>query len=430
VKECGETTPRLCRKRATRGKSEFGLAGIAPAFSGVKPFGDSGLFLRVMKLPLLLVLAMGCPLALAQDTKPPAATPPPRPARSAPVQSPQLNPDGSVTFRLRAPKASEVKVSGQFGKDTALTRDEAAKDSGLWTATVPNVPAGVHEYRFVVDGLATIDPQNPWVKPQRWPNTSILHVPAQPPAPWDLQDVPHGTVHLHDYHSKALGAWRRLVVYTPPSYPKGARLPVLYLSHGYSDNEGSWTVHGKAHWILDSLIASGRAQPMVVVMPDAHPIAPGAVGFEEYAPKNSEALCDELVQDIIPLVESHYRVASKPESRAFAGLSMGGHHAFTVALNHHDRFHWIGAFSAAPPKQASVAAGLDASKAVNQHLRLLWVACGTKDFLIEQNRSFHGLLEAKSIRHEYVETEGDHSWPVWRRYMVDFVPRLFRTARP
>ena len=274
--------------------------------------------------------------------------------------------------------------------------------------------------------VLVIDPQNPWVKPQRWPNTSILHVPANPPAPWDLQDIPHGTVHLHDYRSKALGAWRRVVIYTPPSYPKGGKLPVLYLSHGYSDNEGSWTVHGKAHWILDALIASGRAQPMIVVMPDAHPIAPGSIGFEEYAPKNSAALCDESVQDLIPLVESNYRVVNKPSARAFAGLSMGGHHAFTVALNHHDRFHWIGAFSAAPPKRETVTAGLEASKAVNQHLRLLWVACGTKDFLIEQNRSFHGLLDSKGVRHEYVETEGDHSWPVWRRYMTDFVPKLFR----
>lgn len=379
-----------------------------------------------MKLPLLVAVVLGCAHALAQDAKKSPAATPPRAARPTPIQSPELHPDGSVTFRLRAPKATEVKVSGQFGKETALARDENAQDAGLWTATIPNVPAGVHEYRFVVDGLAVIDPQNPWVKPQRWPNTSILHVPANPPAPWDLQDIPHGTVHLHDYRSKALGAWRRVVIYTPPSYPKGGKLPVLYLSHGYSDNEGSWTVHGKAHWILDALIASGRAQPMIVVMPDAHPIAPGSIGFEEYAPKNSAALCDELVQDLIPLVESNYRVVNKPSARAFAGLSMGGHHAFTVALNHHDRFHWIGAFSAAPPKRETVTAGLEASKAVNQHLRLLWVACGNKDFLIEQNRSFHGLLDSEGVRHEYVETEGDHSWPVWRRYLTDFAPKLFR----
>ena len=374
-----------------------------------------------MKLPLLLAaVVMACPHLKAEETKP--APQPPRPQRPPPIQSPELHPDGSVTFRLRAPKASEVKASGQFGKDVPLAKDP----HGLWTVTVPSVPPGVHEYRFVVDGTATIDPQNPWVKPQRWPNTSILHVPANPPAPWDLQDIPHGTVHHHDYRSRSLRSWRHLVIYTPPSYRGNTRLPVLYLSHGYSDNDASWTVHGKAHWILDALIASGRAMPMIVVMPDAHPIPPGSLGFEEYAPKNSAALCDDLVHDIIPLVESQYRVIQKPAARAFAGLSMGGHHALTVALNHHDQFHWIGAFSSAPPPPGSVAQGLEHPKSVNSHLRLLWVACGTKDFLIEPNRKFHALLDSKSIQHEYLETDGDHSWPVWRRYMVDFVPRLFR----
>ncbi len=353
----------------------------------------------------------------------PSATPPPRAARPGPLVSPELLPDGGVTFRIRAPKATEVKVSGQFGPEVSLTRGE----QGVWSATVPTVPAGVHEYRFVVDGLAGIDPQNPAVKPQRWPNTSILHVPANPPAPWDLQEIPHGTLHEHVYKSRALNNWRRIVVYTPPGVEKAGKLPVLYLSHGYSDNEASWTVHGKAHWILDTLIHTKKAKPMIIVMPDGHAIPPGASGFEEYGPANSAALCRELVEDIIPLVESSYKVVTKPDGRAFAGLSMGGHHALTVALNHHDRFHWIGAFSSAPPPPQTVAAnGLDKPQAVNRDLRLFWVACGDKDFLFQQNRKFHALLDEKGIRHEFVETPGDHSWPVWRRYLVDFTPKLFR----
>lgn len=352
----------------------------------------------------------------------PSATPPPRAARPGPLVSPELLPDGGVTFRLRAPKASEVKVSGQFGPEVALTRGE----QGVWSATVPTVPAGVHEYRFLVDGFAVIDPQNPAVKPQRWPNTSILHVPANPPAPWDLQEIPHGTLHEHVYKSRALDTWRRIVVYTPPGVEKAGKLPVLYLSHGYSDNEASWTVHGKAHWILDTLIHARKAKPMIVVMPDGHAIPPGASGFEEYGPANSAALCRELVEDILPLVESSYRVVTKPEGRAFAGLSMGGHHALTVALNHHDRFRWIGAFSSAPPPSQTIATGLDKPQVVNRDLRLFWVACGDKDFLFQQNRKFHALLDEKGIRHEFVETPGDHSWPVWRRYLVDFTPKLFR----
>lgn len=340
--------------------------------------------------------------------------------RPAPLVSPELLPDGGVTFRFKAPQATEVKVAGQFGPDAALTKD----DGGVWSVTVPKVPAGVHEYHFSVDGLNVIDPQNSALKPQRWPGSNILHIPATPPARWDWQDIPHGVVHVHSYASKALGRPRRILVYTPPA--ADGPLPVLYLAHGYSDDERTWSVHGKAPWIMDSLIAEKKAVPMIIVMPDAHAIPPGATGFEEYGPANSEALCRELVEDIIPIVESSYKVNAKPEARAFAGLSMGGHHALTVALNHHDKFGWIGAFSSAPPGEKSVATGLGNAEATNRDLKLLWIACGTKDFLFKRNNEFAALLKEKGIRHEYVETEGDHSWPVWRRYLADFAPKIFR----
>ena len=371
---------------------------------------------RGMKITLLILAAFSLCAVRAQDTKPA----PPRPARPAPVSSPELAADGSVTFRCKAPNAKEVKASGQFGKDAAMTKGE----DGVWSVTVPNVPPGVHEYRFVVDGLAMIDSQNPAIKPQRWPNTSILHVPSTPPAPWDLQDIPHGVLHTHDYKSKALGVWRRLVVYTPPG-KSTEPLPVLYLAHGYSDNEGSWSVHGKAHWMLDALIAEKKAVPMIVVMPDAHALPPGGA-FEDYGPANSEALCKELAADIIPLIESSYSVKAQREARAFAGLSMGGHHALTVALNHHDTFGWIGAFSSAPPPKETVAAGLDAPDKVNADLKYFWIGCGKGDFLFQKNNEFDALLKEKGIKHEYAVTEGDHSWPVWRKYLLEFAPKLFR----
>ena len=351
----------------------------------------------------------------------PATNAPVRRAAQGPLVSPEILSGGAVVFRLKAPKAGAVKVSGQFGADAPMTLDT----NGVWSVTVPSVPAGVHEYHFVVDGLNIIDPQNSAVKPQRWPGVSILHVPATPPAPWDLQDIPHGTVHEHTYRSRALGTWRRLFVYTPPGATAGP-LPVLYLAHGYSDNEATWTAHGKAHWILDSLIAGGKAVPMIVVMPDAHAIPPGAAGFEEYGPANSDALCRELAQDIIPLVEQNYNVDARPAARGFAGLSMGGHHALTVALNHHDQFRWIGAFSSAPPPPKSVSAGLDHADAVNRDLQLFWIACGKKDFLFQRNGEFDALLNSRGVRHDYVITEGDHSWPVWRLYLTEFVPKLFR----
>jgi enterochelin esterase family protein len=351
---------------------------------------------------------------------------PPRPRRPQALVSPEILADGGVTFRIRAPKATEVKVSGQFGRDATMAKD----DQGVWSVTVPSVPAGVHEYRFVVDGLGVIDPQNSAIKPQRWPGSSILHIPASPLTPWDWQDIPHGAVHEHTYKSQALDTPRRIFVYTPPAPASATEsagsLPVLYLCHGYSDNEATWTVHGKAHWILDSLIATKKAVPMLIVMPDAHALPPGATGFEEYGPANSAALCRELLTDIVPLVERSYKVREELAGRAFAGLSMGGHHALTVALNHHDRFGWIGAFSSAPPPVASIDAGLKSPEEVNRDLKLFWIACGNKDFLIQRNVEFTALLKEKGIRHEYVATEGDHSWPVWRRYLTEFAPLLFR----
>ena len=358
--------------------------------------------------------------AISQETKPDTKPAPARPPRPAPVISPELGKDGSVTFRCKAPQAKDVKASGQFGKDAAMNKG----DDGVWSVIVPNVPAGVHEYHFVVDGLSVMDAQNAAIKPQRWPGSSILHVPSNPPAPWDLQDIPHGVLHAHDYKSKALGAWRHIVVYTPPG-KSDTPLPVLYLCHGYSDNEGAWSVHGKAHWILDSLIAEKKAVSMIIVMPDAHALPPGGA-FENYGPANTEALCKELAADIIPLVEGAYHVSAKPEHRAFAGLSMGGHHALTVALAHHDTFAWVGAFSSATPPKELIAAGLDAPDKVNADLKLFWIGVGKNDFLFQKNNEFDALLKEKGIKHEYNVTEGGHEWPVWRKYLIEFAPKLFR----
>ncbi len=378
--------------------------------------------MQLMKLrPCLALLRFSTLLAAAL----PVARAENAPVRSlhADSPSPEVAADGKVTFRLKAPNAKEVKVSGQFGPDAVLTKD----DKGLWSATVGPVPAGVFEYHFNLDGMNALDPFNPWIKPQRQPGSSILHISANPPAPWDLQDVPHGTVHLHDYYSKTLFKWRHAVVYTPPGYEKGAeKLPVLYLSHGFSDNDQSWTVHGKAHWILDSLIASQKAAPMLIVMPDAHPLPPGPGWNDGYATKNSAAFATELVSDVLPLIESTYRVKAEPAARAFAGLSMGGRHALTIALNYSDTFSAIGAFSSAPPEPADVEKGFSDPAGLNSRLKLLWIACGKDDFLFKKNEDFTALLKSKDIHFEYSITEGSHSWPVWRNYLTTFAPRLFK----
>jgi enterochelin esterase family protein len=374
---------------------------------------------RSLSLVAFTAFCFGAYSAWSADEpqKPPARRP-----QTPPLVSPEVLSDGGVTFRFKSQRASEVKVSGQIGPDALLTKG----DNDVWSVTVPSVPGGVYEYHFVVDGLSVMDPQNSAIKPQRWPGASILQVPSKPPAAWDWQDIPHGVVHEHSYQSKALNKPRRILIYTPPGAESAGPLPVLYLAHGYSDNEATWTVHGKAHWILDSLIAARKVVPMLIVMPDAHALPPGTADFGDYGPANSDALCRELLQDIVPLVESSYKVKAEPSARAFAGLSMGGQHALTVALNYHDKFNWIGAFSSAPPPQKAVAAGLDNSDGVNRDLKLFWIACGKKDFLLQRNAELTSLLKEKGIRYEYVETEGDHSWPVWRNYLIEFAPKLFR----
>lgn len=382
-------------------------------------------------LPVLLAAEVLSLAAFAQDSAAPAAAstqPPPAAPRAARPSnsSPEIHEDRKVTFRLTAPDATDVTVAGQSIGKNPLTKGE----KGTWSVTVGPVEPGVWEYSLYVNGVQMIDPGNPDLKPQRSPRTSILHIPSDPPQPWDFQEIPHGTVHRHQFSSKSLARMREFLVYTPPGYEveTAARFPVLYLVHGFSDNQDSWSGHGKAHWILDSLIAQGKVTPMIVVMPDGHPVPPGSGPREEYWKSNSEAFEHELVKDVLPLVDRHYRTKPEAASRAVAGLSMGGGHSLHTGLRHLEQFGWIGAFSAAVPGKDQVAEQFAKPEDVNQKLKLLWIACGKKDFLLERNRQFIEHLKEKGIQHQWLETEGDHSWPVWRGYLAELSPLLFKDA--
>jgi len=335
----------------------------------------------------------------------------------APTQSPEVAADGRVTFRLRAAKAAEVVVAGQWGGEPApMTQGEG----DVWSVTVGPVAPGVWEYSFRVDGLQMIDPGNPAIKPMREPRTSILHIPGQPPLLHDFQDVPHGVAHSHSYFSKSLGRLRELAVYTPPGYDTqaDARFPTLYLQHGSGDNQATWVVYGKAHWILDNLIAQGKARPMVVVMMDGH------ATLDRQA--NTQAFEQDLLQDVMPFVEANYRVKTDAASRCIAGLSMGGGQSLTVGLNHLDQFAWVAGFSASAPSREAVATALDNPASTNEKLKLLWIACGKDDFLLKRNEDFVSVLNEKGIRHEWRLTEGNHSWPIWRGYLGELAPKLFQ----
>ena len=353
----------------------------------------------------------------------------PAPAQQpGPVVSPEVLPDRTVVFRLRAPNATNFTVSGQFQKGAVSMATNAP---GVWSATVGPVAPGVYEYSFGVDGLGMIDPGNRAIKPMRAPRTSILEIPGDPPLDHDFQAVPHGSVHLHWYASKALGVRRALQVYTPPGYEKSRkRYPTLYLFHGSGDNEATWVAHGRAHWIFDNLFARGRAQPMVVVMLDGHaaaPRPPGTTPGTGDRNRNTTAFQSDLLGDALPLVESTYRVRRDPDHRAIIGLSMGGGQSLAIGLTHPDLFAWVGGMSSAVfEPETTLASVLADPKKTNARLKLLWFACGKDDFLLQRNQQFDKLLTDHGIRHEYLETPGDHSWPLWRPYLAAFAPRLFR----
>ena len=382
-------------------------------------------------LPLLWVLSLVSGL-FAQE-KPPSvpraeAGPPPRPASPPPVLSPELLSDRRVTFRLRAPKASEVSVSGEWGgQPQALTKD----DQGVWSATIGPLTPEIYGYAFSVDGLRMADPANPALKPMRSPTTSILEVPGQPALIHEFQNVPHGTVRHHWYASKSLGKQRSLHVYTPPSYDKEIQTtyPVLYLFHGSGDNDGTWSVLGRAHLILDNLLAQGKVKPMIVVMTDGHAFLQhiGGGATPNLTSRNVEDFARDLLSDVLPFIEAGYRVKKERTQRAIAGLSMGGGQSLTVGLNHLDLFAWVGGFSSfLRNPETTIAKTLSDPKGSNQQLKLLWIACGKDDRLVEQAQQMSALLKTKGIRHEFLVTEGNHSWPVWRRYLADFAPLLFR----
>ncbi len=367
-------------------------------------------------LGLSLCLALGVVHGQAPTT--------PRPMPPGPIVSPEIAPDRQVTFRLKAEKAQEIKVNGQWTPNGTLPMTRG--DDGVWSATVGPVESGIYEYSFTVDGLPMIDPGNPAIKPQRQPRVSILQVPGEPPLVWDFQNVPHGTLHAHTYFSPSLGHARELVVYTPPGYETATtKFPLLVLIHGFGDNQAAWSQHGKAHWIMDNLIAQKKAVPMIVVMPDGHPISPTAGPREEYGRANTAAFERELLEEILPLVESNYRGKEGAEAHAIAGLSMGGGHALNCGLRHLDRFAWVGSFSGGMMGDRLDEALKDPAQ-INDHAKLLWIAIGKDDGGRTRNEQMVANLDAKGIRHVWRLTEGKHAWPVWRNYFSEFAPLLFR----
>lgn len=344
--------------------------------------------------------------------------------------SPEVHANGTVTFRLAAPHARQVLLAMEGSEPQPLQKD----GEGNWSLTTDVLQPDLYAYSFLVDGVRMLDPSNPLWKPNLLNPQNLVHVPGPASLPWEIAEVPRGTLHHHFYRSKIVGDDRDFFVYTPPGYdPQGrTSYPVLYLLHGFSDDASAWTAVGRAHVILDNLIARGRANPMLLVMPLGYG-APEIVsrGFsgirdEELRKKNYEKFRQALREEVIPQVERGYRVRADRRFRAIAGLSMGGAEALYVGLNGLEEFAWIGAFSTGGLGEDFEATFPGLTAGVQPLLGLLWMACGTEDRLLQWNRHFRDWLQAKGIRNTYLETPGAHTWRVWRRHLAEFLPLLFR----
>lgn len=354
-------------------------------------------------------------------------------AQQAPLHSPEVAQDGRVTFRFRAPNAKEVLLSREGAGRSPMQKDA----EGVWTITTDPLQPDLYGYSFLVDGVRTIDPVNPEMKPNLLNTDSVVHVPSAAGADWEPAATPRGELHRHFYQSKVVGDDRDFYVYTPPSYDPSAKTkyPVLYLLHGFSDGANGWSAVGKAHVILDNLIAQGKAKPMLVVMPLGYG-APEILQRSRTGPRdpslgqrNMSKFRDALLTEVIPQVEKRYRVATDRNSRAIAGLSMGGAESLFTGLNAVDRFAWIGAFSSGGLGNDYNATFPSLTDKVNSQLKLLWVACGTEDGLLAANRKFLEFLDSKQVRYTKLETPGAHTWMVWRRNLATFAPMLFQDGK-
>jgi enterochelin esterase-like enzyme len=356
------------------------------------------------------------------------------------ILSPEVTTERRVVFRLQAPNAKVVQVQGDF---SAKAHDMTLNDKGVWSYTSEPLKAGSYQYWFVMDGLSMPDPVNTYVRPASGVYKSQVDVPGEGAEWMAFRDVPHGTLHEHWYVNKDNGTARRVVVYTPPGYGAGTdKYPVLYLLHGANDFERGWTQTGRANWIMDNLLADGKAKPALIVMPFGHEVTGstgkqaevralraelggdpaarvGGLGGRNYMEK-------DLLGNVIPLVEKEYRVARNADKRAIIGYSMGGMQASTIGLNHPELFAYVGAMSG-NAREPTIRNALADPEKTNKAFKLIWLGCGTDDTAINSGRTLDKVFKDKGIRHEWVESEGfRHDYQIWRIYLRDLLPKLFR----
>lgn len=360
---------------------------------------------------------------------------------NAPVVSPEIHENKTVTFRLRAPKAVKVQVTGDFlAKGVA---DLVENKEGVWEYTTPEpLKPELYGYTFLVDGLKINDPSNVYMIRDVATITNVFIIGGERADLYKVNDVPHGTVSKVWYDSPSLGMDRRLTIYTPAGYEtSGKRYPVFYLLHGMGGDENAWSELGRATQILDNLIAQGKAEPMIVVMTNGNAAleaAPGesSLGWEKQPtfqlPKTMEGSFEMHFPEVVKFVDNHYRTKANKKNRAIAGLSMGGFHSLHISKQYPDMFNYVGLFSAAimPGKNATSPVYEDMEgKLATQFAKkpaLYWIAIGKTDFLYKANVEYRKLLDEKGYSYEYFENEDGHIWRNWRIYLSEFAPKLFK----
>ncbi|MEO8076476.1 MAG: alpha/beta hydrolase-fold protein [Acidobacteriota bacterium] len=409
----------------------------------------------------LTVAALALTPLSAQQAAAPAA-PAAQPARPAIPRSPEIHPDKTVTFRLSAPKATEVTLSGSWDGATNLkmTRD----DSGVWSTTVGPLSAQLWGYWYMVDGVKALDPGNGETQRDGARYDNLLMIPGPESEMWDFKDVPHGTVQAVWYPSPTLKMpARRMMVYTPPGYESSTRkYPVLYLLHGGGGDEDAWLTMGRANIIMDNVIAAGKATPMIVVMPNGNATQSVSQGFG-YGPTPARqsvtapapppvqaaqgaagragglgggrgaaqpyagSFPESLVKDVIPFIEKRFRVQATKDDRAIAGLSMGGGHTVTATNNNPGTFAYIAVFSAgARTVDETFQKQLDAVKAGG--VKFYWLGAGTTDMAREGTVNLSELVKKEGFATSYREIPGAHYWFLWRDFLAHFAEVAFQPA--
>jgi enterochelin esterase-like enzyme len=345
------------------------------------------------------------------------------------IVSPEISEDKSVTFRFQAANADTVKLSGQFlDEDKLMTKDQ----SGVWSYKTAPIKPDIYPYFFLVDGIQVADPNNPKIFANDNFKNSLVDIPGDTPLIHSMQDVPHGKITYINYKSEAYQSFRPLLVYTPPGYDQNTntKYPVLYLIHGATDTEETWTKVGRAHLILDNLIAQGKAKPMIIVMPYAAGTAPRPATGQGGAPAGmGNVFGDDVLKTIIPYIESNYRVLTDKDNRAIAGFSMGGGQTLSIGLPNSDKFAYVCAFAPAVfmrEGNVNFTEMYAAPETLNKNLKMLWVSVGKSDFLYEADMNFMKLLDDNKIKYKSLITEGGHTWMNCKIFLAETAQLLFK----